>query len=176
MNEHNTSQHHHSPRPPVKQIIRAFVGALLGIAAISFMDQTILSDSDLIFVIGAFGATAVLLYGVPNSPLAQPYNVIVGHIISAAIGVAAFQIVGDANWVSAALAVSLAIAAMQLTRSIHPPGGASALIAVTASEQVHDLGFLYVFYPVGLGALLLVVIALITNNFLNDKKWPVFWF
>ena len=176
MNDQKPAQHHHSPRPPLKQIIRSVVGAFLGIGAVAALDQMFLSDSDLIFVIGAFGATAVLIYGAPYSPLAQPYNVMVGHLISAVIGVAAFQLVGEVSWISAALAVSLAIAAMQVTRSVHPPGGASALIAVTASEQVHDLGFLYALYPVGLGALVLVVIALITNNLLNEKKWPIFWY
>ncbi|PLX36012.1 MAG: HPP family protein [Hyphomicrobiales bacterium] len=176
MTEPHRKQHRHSPRPPVSQMIRSLVGALLGIGLLAAIDQFFLSDADLTFVIGAFGATAVLVFGAPSSPLAQPYNVVVGHMISAAIGVAAFKLVGDANWFSAALAVSFAIVAMQATRSVHPPGGASALIAVVASPQIHALGFLYVLYPVALGAVVLVCVSLVSNNLFNDQRWPIFWF
>lgn len=147
----------------------------MGIGALGLVLQFAIGEADLTLMIGTFGATAVLVYGVPYSPLAQPYNVVFGHIISALIGVTVFQIVGEANWLSAALAVSLAIAAMQFTRSVHPPGGATALIAIVASPQIHDLGFLYVIYPVALGAVLLVGIALITNNVGKDRRWPIFW-
>jgi len=162
-------------RPPASVILRGLIGAFIGISSIALVEQYFLNDSDLTLVIGAFGATAVLVYGAPSSPLAQPLNVVVGHVLSAAVGVSVFHIVGEANWLSAALAVSLAIVAMQVSRSLHPPGGATALIAVIASPEMHDLGFLYIVYPVGLGALLLVGVAFITNNLRNDQRWPVFW-
>ncbi|MBT3359090.1 MAG: HPP family protein [Rhodospirillales bacterium] len=176
MNDRPANPH---PRPaptPPSKILRAFIGAFLGIGTIALIDQNFLSDGDLTLVIGAFGATSVLVYGAPHSPLAQPYNVIVGHLVSAAIGVSVFQFIGEANWLSAALAVSLAIAAMQATRSVHPPGGASALIAVVASPEIHSLGFLYTLYPVGLGAAILVGVAWVTNNVRSDQRWPAFWF
>ena len=128
--------------PSASEILRGLAGAFLGIGSVAFVEQYFLNDADMLLVIGAFGATAVLIYGTPSSPLAQPYNVIVGHLISAAIGVSIFQLLGQADWLAAALAVSLAIVAMQLTRSVHPPGGASALIAVIASSEIHDLGYL----------------------------------
>ena len=157
-------------------MLRSLIGAFLGIGAIAMVAQYYLSDADLTLVIGAFGATSVLVYGAPFSPLAQPYNVLVGHLVSAAIGVAVFQFIGEANWLSAALAVSLAIVAMQMTRSVHPPGGATALIAVVASQEIHNLGFLYILYPVGLGAVILVGVAFVTNNIRSERRWPIFWF
>ncbi|MCW8916251.1 MAG: HPP family protein [Magnetovibrio sp.] len=176
MADKRSKRHTHSPRPPTSDIVRGLVGAFIGIAAIASAVQFYLNDADLTLVIGAFGATAVLIYGVPSSPFAQPYNVLLGHMISAAIGVTVFQIVGEANWLSAALAVSLAVVAMQLTRSVHPPGGASALIAVVASAELHELGYLYVLYPVGLGAAILVAVALAINNIRASQRWPSFWY
>jgi len=162
--------------PPASEIMRSLIGALFGIGTLAAINQFFINPADLTYVIGAFGATAVLVYGAPSSPLAQPYNVLVGHLVSATIGVLMYQIIGEANWLSATLAVSLAIITMQATRSVHPPGGASALIAVAASPEIHNLGFLYIIYPVGLGALILVGVAYITNNFRNDQRWPIFWF
>lgn len=167
--------HRHIPRPPASQMLRSLLGAFFGIAAIAVVFQFFLNDADLTFVIGAFGATAVLVYGAPASPLAQPYNVLIGHVVSAVIGVSVYKIIGEANWLSAALAVSLAIVAMQASRSVHPPGGASALIAVVASPEIHALGYYYVVYPVALGAVILVAVALISNNVLNKNRWPIFW-
>ncbi|GKY88221.1 HPP family protein [Sinisalibacter aestuarii] len=168
-------RHHHSARPSIQTAALSLVGGFLGIAAIGLIDQFVLQDNDLTFVIGAFGATAVLVFGAPGSPFAQPWNVIVGHVTSALIGVAVFQLFG-AGWFAAALAVSLAIAAMQMSRSLHPPGGASALIAVAGSSGVHDLGFLYPLFPVGAGALVLIGVALVVNNLSAHRPWPIFWY
>jgi len=95
----------------------------------------------------SFGASAVLLYGAPRSPLAQPRNLIGGHLVSAVIGVSAWMLFQQYPWLAAALAVATAIAAMHLTRTLHPPGGATALIAVIGSDKIHDLGYLYVLLP-----------------------------
>jgi CBS domain-containing membrane protein len=175
MSKPRATRHQHSPRPPLATALAGLVGGFLGIAAIGLVDQFVLNDTDLALVIGAFGATAVLVFGAPGSPLAQPWNVIVGHLLSAVIGVAAFQLFGP-GWLAAALAVGLAIFAMQMSRSLHPPGGASALIAVAGSAQVHDLGWLYPLFPVGAGAALLVAVALVVNNIGAGRRWPLFWY
>jgi CBS-domain-containing membrane protein len=87
------------------------------------------------------------VYGVIESPLAQPRNLIGGHLVSAVIGVSV-QKLPDLLWVAAPLAVSLSIIAMQITKTLHPPGGATALIAATASPQIRSLGYMYVLSPV----------------------------
>ena len=168
-------KHQRPVRPTALQILRSLVGAFIGIGAVAVLEQFFLDDTDVTLVIGAFGATAVLVFGTPSSPLAQPYNVVVGHLVSAMVGVVIFQIIGEANWLSASLAVALAIVAMQITNSVHPPGGASALIAVVSSPEIHNLGFLYVVYPVGVGAIILIAVACVSNNLYNNQRWPVFW-
>jgi CBS-domain-containing membrane protein len=77
---------------------------------------------------------------------------------------------------AAALGVSLAIVAMLLTKTLHPPGGATALIAVIGSKNVHDLGFLYAVFPAGAGALILLIIALMVNNLAKERRYPEYWY
>ena len=118
----------------------------------------------------------MLLYGAVRGPLAQPRNLMGGHVLSAFIGVTAHQLLGSTPWLAAAVAVSLAIAIMHLTRTLHPPGGATALIAVIGGDSVHQLGYLYVLVPAALGALVMLVIALLVNNIPKTRKYPEFWF
>ncbi len=125
---------------------------------------------------GSFGAAAVLLYGVTKSPLAQPRNALGGHIISAIIGVTAYKIFHNQIWLGAPVAVATAIAVMQLTKTLHPPGGAAALIAVIGSEKIHSLGYLYAVMPVGLGAAIMLIVALLVNNIPKSRRYPEFWF
>jgi CBS-domain-containing membrane protein len=130
-----------------------------------------------LFLIGSFGASAALLYGAPHSPFAQPRPLIVGQLIAALIGVSAFKLLGSHVGLAAAVAVATTIALMQLTRALHPPAGATALIAVLGPAQVHHLGYEYVLTPVLLGALILLIIAVVVNNFSSneDRHYPHVW-
>ena len=74
------------------------------------------------------------------------------------------------------MAVSAAITAMHATRTLHPPGGGTALIAVIGSAKIHALGYLFVVIPTGVGAILILVVALLVNNVLKDKQYPKFWY
>ncbi|WP_457553508.1 HPP family protein [Desulfobacula sp.] len=79
-------------------------------------------------------------------------------------------------WFDSAFAVATAIEVMHATKTLHPSGGATALIAVISSEKIHALGFLYVFIPVGVGVLIMLIVALIVNNIATSRKYPEFWF
>lgn len=149
-----------------------FIGAFLGIGLIGWMQSTFLGEQDSIFLIGSFGATAVLIFGATNSPLAQPRNLIFGHLFSAIIGVTIQLLLPDIMWLAAALAVSLAIVVMQITKTMHPPGGATALIATIGSEKIKALGYLYVVTPVMSGVMILLLIALIVNNLPRNRNYP----
>lgn len=148
-----------------------FIGSFIGIGLIGFLNQQLLSVSDNLFLVGSFGASSVLIYGVINSPLAQPRNLIGGHVFSAIIGVTVSLLVKEI-WLAAAIAVSLAIVVMQITKTLHPPGGATALIAIIGSEKIKSLGYLYVISPVLSGVFILLVIALIFNNVTPNRTYP----
>ncbi len=162
------------PRASLYEVFWSWLGSFLGIAAVALVHFRVLSGTDLLFVIGSFGASAVLIYGAIQSPLAQPRNLLGGHIISATIGVSCFQVLGGGA-LSAALAVSIAIAVMHLTKTLHPPGGATALIAVTGGKDVYSLGYLFVLVPTGTGALLMLLVALLVNNIPQKRYYPEFW-
>ncbi len=149
-----------------------FIGAFLGIALIGLMQKTRVAEVDQVFLIGSFGASAVLVFGATNSPLAQPRNLILGHFLSALIGVTAFRLVPTELWLSSALAVSLSIVAMQVTRSMHPPGGATALIASVGSDKIKSLGYGYVLSPVMSGVAILLATALVVNNIPRHRRYP----
>ncbi len=163
------------PRAPFSEIVWSWIGAFLGIAAVAYIHYNLLAGTDLVMVIGSFGASAVLIYGAIKSPLAQPRNLVGGHIISAIIGVTCYKLFHSEMWLAAALAVSTAIAVMHATRTLHPPGGATALIAVIGSEKVHHLGYLYALVPAGLGAIIMLAVAVLVNNIPASRRYPEYW-
>jgi len=163
------------PMVSLFEIAWSWIGAFLGIAAVSYINYNIIEDTDLVMVIGSFGASAVLIYGAIKSPLAQPRNLIGGHIISAIIGVTCYKVFPSQIWLASSLAVATAIAIMHATKTLHPPGGATALIAVIGSNKIHSLGYLYVFIPAGFGAVIMFVVALLVNNIPKSRRYPDFW-
>ena len=158
-----------------------FISSFSGIALIGLLNSKYFTATDNLFLIGSFGASSVLIYGVINSPLAQPRNLIGGHVLCALVGVTVHKRFPAELWFAAALSVSTAIVLMQITKTLHPPGGATALIANIGSEKIKALGYMYVFSPVFSGALILLLVALLFNNmtkhrqYPNNKKWLYVW-
>lgn len=138
----------------------ACVGAAIGIALTMLVCRQFPSyGSDLPTIVAPLGASAVLVFAVPASPLAQPWPVVGGNILSTLVGVAMFQWVPDVT-LAAGLAVGCAILAMSLARCLHPPGGAAALTAVIGSAGIHDAGYAFAFAPVGINSIALVAIGM----------------
>jgi CBS-domain-containing membrane protein len=164
------------PRVRLQEILCSWVGGLIGIASIGFLDDCFCKGTELVLVIGSFGASAVLVFGAIKSPLAQPRNLLGGHILSALIGVSAYRIFPAHIWLAAAVAVATAIAVMHATKTLHPPGGATALIAVIGGDKIHNLGYLYALVPVAAGAVIMLAVALLVNNIPNTRRYPEFWF
>ncbi|MCH4554110.1 HPP family protein [Aestuariibaculum lutulentum] len=152
--------------------IWSFLGAFIGIGVIAFFQSFYLSKEENVFLIGSFGATSVLIFGAIRSPLSQPRNLIGGHLISALIGVTIYKIFPEIIWLTAPLAVAISIVLMQFTKTLHPPGGATALIAIIGTEKIKSLGYYYVFSPVLSGVLILFVIALAFNNITKHREYP----
>ncbi|MGD9975385.1 MAG: HPP family protein [Desulfatirhabdiaceae bacterium] len=168
----------HTQSPPgvgPAEVIWSGIGSFLGLAVVSLLHFQLLDPVGHVMIIGSFGASAVLIYGAIRSPLAQPRNLIGGHVLSAIVGVTAFQIMGGQLWLAASVAVSLGIVVMHLTKTLHPPGGATALIAVIGGDSVHNLGYWYVLMPTALGAVIMLIIALIVNNISGNRRYPEFW-
>ncbi len=163
------------PRVSNAEVLWSWIGAFLGIGAVAVTSRFVLAGVDHGLMIGSLGASAVLVFGAPRSPLAQPRNLVGGHVLSALVGVLCYQWVGGSVGFAAALAVASAIALMHLTRTLHPPGGATALIAVIGSKQIHDLGLLYVVAPAGLGALILLIVGMLVNNLVPSRHYPEVW-
>ena len=170
------------PRKPPGKIFWSWFGAFVGIYAVAISGQALveLQLTDQLFLIGSFGASAVLAYGAPLADFSQPRNLVLGHCVSAAIGVTVHKLhpSGEHLALATALAVSLAVVAMHVARALHPPGGATALIGVIGSENVHRLGYGFVLCPVLAGAAILLVVALVVNNLLRNPKrhYPTYWF
>ncbi|KPM46793.1 HPP family protein [Jiulongibacter sediminis] len=151
-----------------------FLGGFIGIGLVGLLSDLLFLNQDTLFLIGSFGATAVLLYGLINSPLAQPRNLVGGHLLSAFVGVTIQKIIpGEIIWLEAAIAVSTAIVIMQITKTLHPPGGATALIAIIGSEKIKSLGYWYVLNPVFSGVMILLGVALLFNNITTHRSYPV---
>lgn len=169
--DQNTS-HGHAKPVTAGQVIAAWLGAFAGIGALAMV---VVNFPHLeLLVIGSFGASAVLLYAAPRAPFSQPRNLIGGHLLSALTGVACFKYLPDYLVLQEAVAVATAIVLMMMTRTVHPPGGATALIAIIGSEQVHGLGWGYVF-TVMLGAFIMLAVALLSNNLYRPGSYPERW-
>ncbi len=149
-----------------------YLGAFIGVGIVAFYQSFFLSKVDNLFLIGSMGATSTLIYGAFQSPLVQPRNLFGGHLISAFVGISVVKIFPDSIFIAAPLAVATAIFLMQVTRTLHPPGGAIALICAMGSEKVHEMGYLFIL-PVLLGAFTLFVVALVFNNLNRNMQYPV---
>lgn len=144
-----------------REALRAGCGALIGLFLAGLVMAAAGTDLRLgLYLIAPFGASSVLLFAVPNSPLAQPWSAVVGNATGAAVGVLACLLVPDPG-LRVALAVGAGIAAMTLMRAMHPPAGAVAMTAAMNPEAIHALGFWFVLAPVTLGTVLLVAVAMV---------------
>ncbi len=164
------------PRVSFKEVLWSGLGAMLGVGLCGWVSSYYLEPRALTLMIGSLGASAVLVYGVITSAFAQPRNLIGGHVISAFIGVICQKLIGGNVWLAAMCALSLSVMAMLITRTVHPPGGATAMTAVIGGKRVYDLGFLYVLVPVALGAFILLAVGLIVNNLSRKRQYPAYWF
>lgn len=170
---------------PVKKILSALTldttghaekvisaaGGFVGILLTTWISLIYLGAQSAAMQVASMGASAVLLFAVPHSPLSQPWNLWGGHLVSAIIGVSCAQLITN-PLLAAPLAVGLAIGAMHYLRCIHPPGGATALTAVAGGASVHELGYHFVLTPVLLNVFILMITAVVLNFFFPWRRYP----
>jgi CBS-domain-containing membrane protein len=142
------------------------IGGCLAIATVVLVCQRFVGAEGAGLLVASMGASAVLLFALPNGPLSGTWAVVGGHVFSAVVGVICAMLVDD-SLLAAALAVGAAIGVMQLMRCVHPPGGATALSAVMGGSSVHALGMQYVLTPVLLNAAVIVTVAAAFNRVLR---------
>lgn len=156
----------YQPKFSWQHIGLSYIGSFLGIAILAYL--SVYSSYPLIAA--PFGATAVLVFGVPDSPLAQPRNVIGGNLIGAFICVILVHLFGTAPWVMA-LAVATTIKLMQLTRTVHPPAGAVSLVGVLSHAS-----WPFILTPALAGSIVIVLVTLIFSNLVPGRPYPKHWF
>lgn len=156
----------HQPKFSWQHIGLSYLGSFIGIAVLAYL--SIYSHYPLIAA--PFGATAVLVFGVPDSPLAQPRNVIIGNVIGAFICVSLVHLFGTDPWVMA-LAVATTIKLTQLTRTVHPPAGAVSLVGVM-SHASWD----FILTPALAGSIIIVLVTYIFSNLVPGRPYPKHWF
>jgi CBS domain-containing membrane protein len=158
------------PVSPAERI-RASVGALLGILLTGLLSRLALGDSGAFpLLIAPMGASAVLLFAAPSSPLAQPWSILGGNVVSATIGVTCALLIEDPV-IAASTAIAVSIGLMLLLNCLHPPSGAVALTAVLAGTSIQEWGYWFVLSPVGLNTVLLLASAYAFNN-LTGRRYP----
>jgi CBS-domain-containing membrane protein len=152
----------YQPRFSLNQILFSYLGSFLGIATLAYLSL----GSGYPLIAAPFGAAAVLVFAVPDSPLAQPRNLIFGNFLGAVVSVVMVFLFGSEPWVMA-LAVATAIKLMQLTKTLHPPGGAVALVGVMSKAEVS-----FIFTPVLLGSIILLFCTIGFNNLMPGRSYP----
>ncbi|MGY1602574.1 HPP family protein [Geodermatophilus sp. SYSU D00815] len=151
--------------------LRGALGAFAGIALAALTARAVPGGPAMLpYIVAPMGATAVLLFAAPASPLAQPWSLLVGNGVSTLVGVTAGRVVDDVA-LAAAVAVGVAIAVMMLLRCVHPPGGACALFAAVGTGAVAEQGYAFAVWPVGVNTVVLLVVAALVNN-LTGRPYP----
>jgi CBS-domain-containing membrane protein len=147
----------------------AFFTILILVEEIKFMSLGISLNH---LIVASMGATTFLVFVAPHSPLAQPWPIIGGHLVSAAIGVACVLWIDNVP-LSAAMAVSLSIMAMYWLRCLHPPGTATTLTAIFGGAEIHAIGWQFCYEIVAINVVTIVIIALIINNLIPNRRYPL---
>lgn len=153
------------------ELARGAVGALVGIAVAAATAKVVPgAPESLPFIVAPMGAAAVLLFAVPASPLAQPWPLVGGNVISTLVGLTAHWLIDDVL-LAGAVGVGAAIGAMMLLRCLHPPGGACALLAATATPAIDEQGLAFAALPVAINTVALLLVAVAVNN-LTGQRYP----
>lgn len=154
------------------EVYISVIGAFIATLCASFFSNSILEADNMPMVLASTGASAMLIFGVPHSPVSQPWPIVGGHLISAFIGISAFYLIPNAVFASSA-AIGVAMLAMHYTDSMHPPGGATAVTAVIGGSTVHELGYLFLLIPVFFNSIILLSIAMSIATFRDRNPFLI---
>ncbi|MDD1627575.1 MAG: HPP family protein, partial [Methylococcaceae bacterium] len=137
----------------------------------AWITQEFSSNAAYPIIVASMGASAVILFIIPNSPLAQPWSLVGGQLVSAVIGVACAQVFTHTAFASAC-AVGGSVLVMLLFRCLHPPGAATALTPIMAGDPITALGYGFVLMPVGLNVAIMLFMAIVINRWVLRYEYP----
>lgn len=153
------------PKMPLNTLIFIWFGGFLAISTLGFLAYFTKQP----FVLGSFGASCFVVFILPESPVAQPRNVIGGHFICSLVGLFFYHFIGI-EWWSMAMALSTSLVVMQVLRVGHPPAGSNPIIVFLSGA-----GWSFLWLPTLVGAIILVGVALLFNNLAKDRHYPTYW-
>ena len=155
-----------------KEVFISIVGAFVATLLASFFSNSILEAEGMPMVLASTGASAMLIFAIPHSPVSQPWPIVGGHLVSALIGITAYYLIPNAILASS-VAIGLAMLAMHFSGCMHPPGGATAVTAVVGGTAVHQLGYYFVIVPVFFNSIILLSIAMAIGTFREKNPFVV---
>jgi CBS-domain-containing membrane protein len=156
--------------PPPRSSLTAIIAtALVAVAVIGGLNF-LTNESGVLLLLGSFAASTLIVFAYPDSPFAQPRNVIFGHLIGSACGLACTHLLGS-GWWAPAVAVGAAIGVMKLTRTVHPPACSNPLIVFALTQAP----WTFLIFPTLAGASLIILVALFYHNLRREARWPKYW-
>ena len=153
------------PRSSLSVILATALAAIVVIGGLSYLTR----ELEVMLLLGSFAASALIVFAYPDSPFAQPRNVLLGHLIGAAVGLA-FLHFCHVSWWCDALAVGAAIGMMKLARAVHPPACSNPLIIFALKPS-----WTFLLFPTLTGAVVIVLAALFYHNLRREARWPKYW-
>lgn len=153
------------PAPTLGFTLVSLIGAVIAIGTTGWLSHRYGAP----WLMASFGASCVLAFGMPDSPLAQPRSVIGGHLVATLVALLVLYTLGN-SWWAGALAVGLALAAMQQTRTLHAPAGANPLVVLTTGASID-----FLVTPVLAGSIVIVAVAWCVNNARSRGSYPKYW-
>jgi len=155
-----------------KEFAISLIGAFIGMLMASFVSNTILQAEGMSLIMASTGASAILIFSLPFSPVSQPWNLVGGHLVSAFVGVSCYMLVPN-ELVASSLAIPMAMLFMHQLHCMHPPGGATAITAVIGGASVHELGYAFLIIPVFLNAIILLSVAMAIATLREENPFEV---
>jgi CBS domain-containing membrane protein len=157
----------------LRETVVSAAAAFTAIAILAIITRHIDANNGIAMpMLASMGASACLMFVIPHSPLAQPWPVFGGHLLSAAAGVFCSQLIFNVN-IAAATAIAISIVVMHMMRCLHPPSAATALIAVLGGAKIHALGWQFCYEVVALNVSILVLLALVINQLIPNRRYPL---
>jgi len=152
-------------RSSLKKIVISALAVGLVIAGLTYLDREV----GTVVLLGTFGATSLLVFVYPDSPMSQPRNVLGAHIIGASMGLICFHYVGH-QWWSLGIAVAFTVALMKFIGVVHPPATSNPIVVFLSKAT-----WPFLFSPTIAGALIIIFLALFYHNMTRESNWPNYW-